>query len=553
MSDTDSITIVIVGGVAGGASAATRARRLNEDAEIILFEKDEHVSFANCGMPYHVGGEIEDRGKLLVTTPELLRDRVHIDVRPFHEVTTLNLDTKSVSGTNHATDTEFTQTFDKLILAPGASPLVPRIPGVDSDNVFTLRNLADMDRIIAQLKLKSAQTVAVIGAGFIGIEMAEQLVRIGAQPVVVELQNQVLPPLDPEMAKPVQQALEENGVRVALGSGIKGFNTEGSSVTAVELENDKVIEADIVLLGMGVRPNTKLAVDAGLTIGEFGGIRVNEFMQTSNPDVYAVGDAVEYRHGVLDIDMRIPLAGPANRAGRIAGEHSASGNAHPMKPVLGTAILRVFETAAAMTGLSEKQAAFNKIDARAVTIIANDHAGYFPGATPMRLKLVYEAGSGKVFGAQAVGQNGVDKRIDVIATAIAMKATVEDISGFDLVYAPPFGSAKDPLHMAAFAAMNDLDGLTPVIKTDADLEGYQILDVRNPDEIECQPCDGAVTIPLNDLRDRIGELDLEKPTAVVCQSGLRAHTATRILKQSGFQDVRNVSGGMSMRGLTDSD
>lgn len=549
MSAPQSPRILIVGGVAGGASAATRARRMNEQAEIILFEKDENVSFANCGMPYHIGGEIQERENLLVASPDLLRDRFSIDVRTFHEVMSINLDNKQISGRNTRSRTEFIEHFDKLILAPGASPLVPTIPGADSENVFTLRNLADMDRIIAHVKPNPKQSVAVVGAGFIGIEMAEQLARIGSDTVVVELMDQVLPPLDPEMAKPVQQALESNGVRVSLGSGIKGFVTSSGTVTAIQLDNGQEIDTDAVILGMGVRPNVQMAKDAGIELGEFGGIRVNEFMQTSHPDVYAVGDAVEYRHGVLGIDMRVPLAGPANRAGRIAGEHAATGHGHRMQPVLGTAILRAFDTAAGMTGLSEKQAARNEIDARSVTIIGNDHAGYFPGATPMKLKLIYEAKNGRVLGAQAVGQNGVDKRIDVIATAISFGATVEQLAGLDLVYAPPFGSAKDPVHMVAFAAMNDLDALTPVINSGADLSAFQVLDVRNQDEIDQQPCPGAVEIPLNELRARISELDSRKPTAVVCQSGLRAHSATRILKQSGFGDVRNVSGGMTMRTL----
>jgi NADPH-dependent 2,4-dienoyl-CoA reductase/sulfur reductase-like enzyme/rhodanese-related sulfurtransferase len=417
--------------------------------------------------------------------------------------------------------------------------------------VFSLRNLADMDRIIAFMQQNTGGRVAVIGAGFIGIEMAEQLQRIGADTVLVELQDQVLPPLDYEMAKPIQIALEKEGVSVKVGSGIQGLQSEdGQVVTCVQLDNGEELKVDAVILGIGVRPNTALAEAAGLEIGKTGGIAVNEFMQTSNPDVYAVGDAVEYRHGVLGIDMRVALAGPANRAGRTAGEHAATNAAHPAKPVLGTAVLRAFGCSAAMTGVSSKQATMNKFDARSVTIIANNHAGYFPGAAPMRLKLVYEAGTGRILGAQAVGADGVDKRIDVIATAISLGGTVEDLTGLDLCYAPPFGSAKDPVHMAAFAALNDLDGITPMVPSDANIGDAQVIDVRTDKEVKALPMEGAIHIPVDVLRSNLDQLDPAKSTIVVCQSGLRAHIATRILKQSGFTDVSDLTGGMAVRSMT---
>ena len=550
MSTQTKQRIVIVGGVAGGASAATRARRMNEQAEIIVFEKDEYVSFANCGMPYHIGGEIGEREKLLVATPALLHDRFQIDVRTFHEVQKINRETKTIEGINLKTEEPFVQPYDKLILAPGASPLVPPIDGVRSTNVFTLRNIADMDRILDFVEANFGRRVAVVGAGFIGIEMAEQLTHVGIEVSLVELEKQVLPPLDPEMAKSIQNALVEGGVELHLGAGVESIESEQDTAYAIILSNGERIEVDAIILGIGVRPNTFLAEKAGLALGTFGGISVNEYMQTSDKDIYAVGDAVEYEHRVLGIQMRVPLAGPANRAGRIAGEHAATNHAHPMKPVLGTAIVRAFEQIAAMTGLSMKQAKQNNLEARSVTICANHHAGYYPGAKSIKLKLVYEAKTGRVLGAQAIGESGVDKRIDVIATAIGMGATVEDVAGLDLVYAPPFGSAKDPIHMAAFAALNDLDGLTPLVPSDASLEQTQVLDVRNADEIERQPLEGAVCIPLNSLRDRMNELESTRSTIVVCQSGVRAHTATRILKQQGFDDVSTLSGGMTMRELS---
>lgn len=541
--------ILVVGGVAGGASAATRARRMNEDAEIIVFEKDEYISFANCGMPYHIGGEIESRGKLLVATAALLHDRFRIEVRAFHEVRGIDREAKTLDVVNVQTQEVFTEAYDKLVLAPGASPLIPPIEGIDSNNIFTLRNMEDMDAILAFVQANAGRRVAIVGAGFIGIEMAEQFKHVGIEVSLVELQDQVLPPLDYEMAKPIERALEAGGIALHLGSGIDSIESADAQATALILSNGDRIEADAILLGMGVRPNTQLAQDAGLTIGKFGGISVNDYMQTSDEDIYAVGDVVEYRHAVLGIRLRVPLAGPANRAGRIAGEHAATGQSRAMKPVIGTAIVRAFEEVAVMTGLSVKQALQNDLDARSVTVVANHHAGYYPGAKPMFLKLVYEAGSGRVLGAQAIGKAGVDKRIDVIATAIGLGGTIEDLLGLDLAYAPPFGSAKDPVHMAAFAASNDLDGISPLVPSDFDLEGYQVLDVRNTNEVERQPLEGAIHIAVNDLRDRLDELDATRPTIVTCQSGLRAHTATRILKQHGFDEVHNLSGGMTMRSL----
>ncbi len=546
------LTIVIVGGVAGGASAATRARRCNEHAEIILLEKDEFVSFANCGMPYHIGGEIPDRSKLLVATKELLERRFRLDVRTQSEAARINRNAKQVIVRRLADGTEYAQRYDKLILSPGASPFVPAIEGSDAKGVFTLRNIADMDRIRAAVDhapLPQRKAV-VVGAGFIGLEMVEQLVARGFAVSLAELQSQVLPPMDPEMVVPLQDDLRARGVTLELGNGIRRISTDADgNATGVELLNGTMLLGSLIILGMGVRPNTKLAIDAGLEIGKTGGIAVNQYCQTNDPDIYAVGDAAEYMTAPLGKTTRVPLAGPANRAGRLAGQHAATGKSDPCVPVMGTAIVRVFELAAAMTGLSAKAATHAGLKFHCVTVIAGQHAGYFPGATPVTLKIVY-AEDGKVLGAQAIGKDGIDKRIDVIATAMAFKANVRDLAGLDLAYAPPFGSAKDPVHQAAFAACNQLDGLGDLLDADADLSGYQVVDVRTAAEIAKTPltgCDSFIAIPVDELRDRLHELDASKPTVVSCGVGLRGHVAQRILKQHGFASVANLSGGATLR------
>jgi NADPH-dependent 2,4-dienoyl-CoA reductase/sulfur reductase-like enzyme/rhodanese-related sulfurtransferase len=546
------LTIVIVGGVAGGASAATRARRCNEHADIILLEKDEFVSFANCGMPYHIGGEIPDRSKLLVATKELLERRFRLDVRTQSEAVRIDRKAKQVIVRRLNDGTEYALPYDKLILSPGASPFIPPIDGTDAKGVFTLRNIADMDRIRAAVDhapLPQRKAV-VVGAGFIGLEMVEQLVARGFSVSLAELQPQVLPPMDPEMVAPLQDDMRSRGVTLELGSGIRCIVKDADgNATGVELLNETTLPGSLIILGMGVRPNTKLAIDAGLDIGKTGGIATNQFCQTSDPDVYAVGDAAEYLTAPLGKTMRVPLAGPANRAGRLAGQHAATGKSDACTPVLGTAIVRVFELAAAMTGLSAKAATQAGRKFHCVTIVAGQHAGYFPGATPVTLKIVY-ADDGRVLGAQAIGKDGIDKRIDVIATAIAFKATVRDLTGLDLAYAPPFGSAKDPIHQAAFAACNHLDGLGDLLDADADLSEYQVVDVRTAAEIAKTPltgCDSFIAIPVDELRDRLHELDASKPTVVSCGVGLRGHVAQRILKQHGFASVANLSGGATLR------
>ncbi len=544
--------IVIVGGVAGGASAATRARRMDERAEIILIEKDAHVSFANCGLPYYIGEEITRREALLVATPEFLRRRFRLDVRTDEEVLAIDRQQKTVRIRRSADGQEYEQAYDKLILTPGASPLVPPLSGVEATNVMTLRNVADTDRIKAVVDGRPQGRATVVGAGFIGLEMVEQLVHRGWEVTLVELQPQVLPLLDAEMAFPIAKELTDRGVQLRLGGGLQAIKQDADGLaSAVELASGESIPTDLVIIGIGVRPNTQLAVQAGLEIGKTGGILVDRWLKTSDPDIYAAGDAAEYPYGPTGEPSRVPLAGPANRAGRIAGQHAVSGQADPLQDVWGTSIVRVFGVTAGMTGLTKKGADRFGIPAITVSVVGKHHAGYYPGAEEMVLKLAYDPTNGKILGLQAVGGEGVDKRLDVIATLLHFGGTVRDLAGLDLAYAPPFGAAKDPLHQAAFAACNQLDGFTTFCDADADLTDLQVIDVRTPAEVSAAPLAGvphALQIPVDDLRDSLHLLDKQRPVVVSCGVGLRGHVAARILTQHGF-DVRNLAGGAKLRNL----
>ncbi len=558
---TNPQRILIVGGVAGGASAATRARRLNEHAEIIVFEKDEHVSFANCGLPYYVGGEIRDRAKLLVATPESLADRYRLDVRVMTVVLSIDRERKTIDVINRQTGAQSTEAYDRLILAPGAYPIVPDTDGADASNVLTLRNVADVDRIKEQVdRLAEAaaeggerRTAVVIGGGYIGLEMAEQLAERGLLVTLVEQRPQVMPLMDPEMAEILHEALRSVGITLLLGSGLASFTTHAESrtttrATAATLADGRDVAADLFILGIGVRPNVKLAEDAGLALGGTGGIRVNEHLQTSDSNIYAVGDAVEYDYRPTATPMRVALAGPANRAGRIAGEHAATGSAEVgMAPVLGTSVVRVLSLTAGLTGLSMASAKRFGIDAASVTIIANHHVGYYPGAKPITLKLTYDPKTQRVLGAQAIGEAGVDKRLDVIATLIQLGGTLEQLAGLDLCYAPPFGAAKDPVHLAAFTALNAVHGLVKFVDAGVELNGQQMVDVRSDAEVAHGIIPGAIHIPIDHLRRRIDELDPAQPTITICASGLRSYVAARVLMQHGFADVADLAGGMTMR------
>ncbi len=536
--------LVIVGGVAGGASAAARSRRLSEDADIILFERGPDVSFANCGLPYYVGGEIAGREKLLVMTPERLRSRFKLDVRTRTTVEAIDRAAKKVRVRDLASGREYEETYDKLILAPGAAPIRPPIPGIDLPGIFTLRNLQDVDRIKERVDRGVKQAV-VVGAGFIGLELVENLVRRGIATTVVELQDQVLPPFDKEMTTPILEALAGKDVAVLLGQSADGFEQAADGLL-VRLKSGRRLPAQLVVVGVGVRPENRLAVDAGLEVGPRGGIRVNESLQTSDPDIYAVGDAIEVKDFVTGEPTQVPLAGPANRQGRIAADN-IFGHASRYRGTQGTAVVRVFERTAALTGASEKVLRRAKRPYRKVYVHPTQHAGYYPGAEAMALKLLFEPVTGRVLGAQAVGGSGVDKRIDVLAVAIQAGMTVFDLEEMELAYSPQYGSAKDPINMAGFVAGGMLRGEQPQVDVEAILEAPAdrrpfLLDVRTPEEFSSGHIPEAVNIPVDELRNRLGEVPRDREVAAYCQVGQRGYLATRILLQSGFR-AANVGGG----------
>ena len=539
--------IVIIGGVAGGMSAATRARRLNEQAEIIVLEKSGHISFANCGLPYYVGGQIKGEQNLLLTTPERVRERFCIDARVHHEVTRIDAERHCVEGTNHQTGEAFTLAYDKLILAPGASPIVPKLPGIDAENVFVLRNVEDTQILYGYIAARKPTRAVVVGAGFIGLEMVEALRARDIAVTVLEKAPHVLPALDSEMSGWLEAELGRHAVELRTGVGLAALEADNGRVHAVITEAGERIETELVLLSMGVRPNLELAQMAGINIGKAGGIAADEFRRTSAPDIYAVGDAAEVVHRVNGAAARIPLAGAANRHGRAAGEHAATGNARPSAAVLGTAVVRVFGLDVAVTGLSRRAAVAAGFDVDTAIVHPNDHAGYYPGAQAMHLTLIYDKSTRKVLGAQAIGPAGVDKRVDVIATLLHFGGTVDDLANLDLCYAPQFSSAKDPVHFAAFVAQNQLDGVTPgadeAPTTNTERPAPQLLDVRTANEVCRGTLDGAIHIPLDELRLRLDELDRTRPIVVFCQVGVRGHAAARILASHGFSDVRNLKGG----------
>ncbi|MCE9591289.1 MAG: FAD-dependent oxidoreductase [Planctomycetes bacterium] len=536
--------LIIVGGVAGGASAAARARRLSEDAHIVLFERGPDVSFANCGLPYYIGGEIVERKKLLVTTPEMLRSRFRLDVRTRSSVEAIDRTAKMVRVRDLASGREYEESYDKLILAPGAAPLRPPIAAIDLPGVFTLRNLQDVDRIKEHVD-SGVKQVVVVGAGFIGLELVENFVKRGIATTVVELQDQVLPPFDKEMTTPIVETLLDKNVTVLLGQSAEGFE-EGADGLVVRLKSGQRLPAQLVILGVGVRPENKLAVDAGLQVGPRGGIRVNERLQTSDPDIYAVGDAIEVKDVVSGDPTQVPLAGPANRQGRIAADN-VFGRPANYRGTQGTAIVGVFDRTAAMTGSSEKTLRRANRPFRKIYVHPAHHAGYYPGADSMTLKLLFDPTTGRVLGAQAVGGAGVDKRIDVLAVAIQAGMTVFDLEEMELAYAPQFGSAKDPVNMAGFVAAGLLRGEHPQLDVDTCLAAPVadqpfLLDVRTPQEFASGHIPGALNIPVDDLRSRLGKLPRNRKIAAYCQVGQRGYLATRILLQSGFS-AANLGGG----------
>lgn len=536
--------ILIIGGVAGGASAAARARRLSEDAEIVLFERGEAISFANCGLPYHIGGAIADRDRLLVQTPESFRRRFGVDVRTRCEATRIDRERKEVTVKNLATGAETRERYDRLILSPGAVPVRPPIPGIELAGIYTLRTLADMDAIKAAVDRGGLPSAAVIGGGFIGLEMAEALRKRGLQVSLVEMAPQVMVALDPEMAAPLHQHLRQQGVDLRLGRAVTGFQPEAAGGLSVSLNSGETLSCRLAVLAIGIKPETRLAREAGLALGARGGIRVDEHMRTDAPDIYAVGDTVETEDLVGGVSTLLPLAGPANRQGRIAADN-IFGRRSVYRKSQGTAIVKVFELTAGTTGLNEKNLkrlgrAYEKIYVHPAS-----HAGYYPGAHPLNLKLLFAPDTGKILGAQIVGADGVDKRLDVLSVALRAGLTVYDLESLELAYAPPFGSAKDPVNYAGFVAANALRGDVRLCHAEdlARLSQDQvILDVRTRAEVEAGSVPGALHIPIDDLRRRLGELSKGAEYLALCHVGQRAYLACRILTQNGFR-CRLISGG----------
>ena len=536
--------IIIVGGVAGGMSAATRLRRLMEDAEITIFEKSPFVSFANCGLPYYVSGEIANRDSLLVQTPESLKARFNLDVRPFHEVISISPEEHTVTVRHDGK--EFTESYDKLILSPGAKPFVPTIEGlVEAKNAYTLRNVPDLDEIMAALDNHPKEAV-VIGAGFIGLEMAENLAKRGLQVTIVEKAPHVLPPLDQEMAAFVQAELVKNGVRVITSQSATRFEDQGKVIV---LENGQKITSALTILSVGVEPENGLAKAAGIELGLRGGILVDEHYETSQKDIYAVGDAIIVKQEITGQDALISLASPANRQGRQVADVIA-GLERTNKGSIGTAIVRAFDMTAASTGLSERILIMNQLPYKALHVSGKDHASYYPGATDITLKLLFDPNTGKIYGAQGVGKKGVDKRIDILATAIKGNLTVFDLPELEFTYAPPFGSAKDPVNMLGYAALNLIEALSDNVQwyhlEDELAKGKKFLDVRTSGELQSGRLKvDTIHIPLNELRERLNELDKNQAYIVSCHSGLRSYIAERILKQAGFT-VQNLDGAYSL-------
>jgi NADPH-dependent 2,4-dienoyl-CoA reductase/sulfur reductase-like enzyme/rhodanese-related sulfurtransferase len=535
--------IVIIGGVAGGASAAARARRLSEDAEIILFERSEYISFANCGLPYHIGGTIDDRRRLLVQTPESFRRRFRIDVRIQSEVVAINRAEKNVTVRNTETGEKYTESYDTLVLSPGAEPNRFPIPGMDIGNVFTLRTMNDMDAIMQRMREDSTGRAIVVGGGYIGLEITEAFVQRGISVTLVELAPQVMVTADPEMTALIKHNLIEQSVDLRLNTSVESISRNGDSTIAA-LSSGETVTCGLIVFSVGVKPDIAFAKDAGIEIGERGGIVVDSRMRTNDPDIYAVGDAVEVTDFVGGFQTVIPLAGPANRQGRIAAD-TIFGRDSEYKNTQGTAICKVFDTVIAMTGMNEKGLKRIGRNYEKIYIHPANHATYYPGSSPVSLKLLFDPDNGSILGAQAVGYEGIDKRIDVLAVAIRAGLTVFDLEHLELSYAPPYGSAKDPVNFAGFVASNVLRGDARVCHYEDIVkpgDNHLILDVRTQFEFRKGTIPGAINIPVDDLRNRLGELPKNKEILVTCQVGLRGYLACRILAQNGFT-CRNFSGG----------
>ncbi|MEZ9269890.1 FAD-dependent oxidoreductase [Vibrio cyclitrophicus] len=555
--------IVIIGGVAGGASAAARARRLSEEAEIIMFERGPFVSFANCGLPYHIGGDIEDRSKLLLQTPESFLARFNVDARVMNEVTSIDRTNKTVTVKNLVDGSHYSESYDFLLLSPGASAVVPPISGIDNPLTHSLRNIPDMDRIIETIQMNKPEHATVVGGGFIGLEMMEAFHQLGIKTSLIEMADQVMTPVDREMAGFAHAEIREKGIDLKLGVALESVKyipnehiasfDSGESEKHQHLEgeleltlnNGETLTTDILIMAIGVRPETKLAQEAGLQLGAFGGIYTNEFMQTSDPSIYSVGDAIEDKNFVTGEQTLVPLAGPANRQGRMAADNML-GRQEAYQGTQGTAICKIFDLAVASTGKNEKQLKQSGISYEKVYVHTASHASYYPGAQVVSFKMLFDPKTGKILGAQAVGKDGVDKRIDVMAVAQRAGMTVDQLQHLELTYAPPYGSAKDVINQAAFVANNIIKGdATPIhfdeIETLSD--NQLLLDVRNPGELENGGfIEGAINIPVDQLRHRMSELPIDKEIVIYCQVGLRGNVAYRQLVNNGFK-ARNLIGG----------
>ena len=549
MKNMSNKRLIIVGGVAGGASAAARARRLCEDCEIILFERGPQVSFANCGLPYFVGGEIAEQDSLLVQTPDSLKARFNLDVRIKTEAIRIDRAARRIRVRESETGREYEEAYDALILSTGASPQKPPIPGIDRPNHFVVRNIPDVEQIMAWSKDCQRCRAVVVGGGYIGLEMAEQLRHRGFEVTVVEALPQVMTPLDPEMAAWLHTGLRVNGVALHLNDPVVSFEPpsehEPARASIVVLKSGQRLPADSVVLGLGVKPEAGLARQAGLEIGKMGGIRINEHLQTSDPHIWAVGDAIEVRDGVTGQWALIPLAGPATRQGRIAADNIL-GRRSRYEHTWGTAILRLFNLTAGCTGANERTLGRAAIPCQAIHLHPGSHAGYYPGAQPIALKILFAPDTGKLLGAQAIGHEGVDKRIDVLATALQAGMTVHNLAELELAYAPPYGSAKDPVNLAGMASQNVLAGDVALAQwnevASLDPSTTLLLDVRRPDERARGFIPGSTHIPLDVLRQRLSELPRDRKIIAYCQSGQRSYIATRILRQHGFR-AANLSGG----------
>ena len=537
--------VVIIGGVAGGASAAARLRRLDERAEIIVFERSGFVSYANCGLPYYIGGTIAEKRELTLQTPESFWNRFRIRVKTKHEVLAIDPAAKTVTVKDLSTGKTFTESYDKLVLSPGAMPTRPPLPGIDSEKIFSLRTVEDTLRIHDYVRREKPQSAVLVGGGYIGIEVAENLRELGLDVTIVQRPKQLMNTLDYDMATFVHAKLREKGIRLELGRSVSGFKERDGQILTL-IDGQDPLPADLVLLAIGVTPDSGLAKQAGLALGIKGSIVVNDRMETSAPDIYAVGDAVQVKHAVTGQDALIALAGPANKQGRIAADNICGLDSR-YRGSQGSSIIKVFDLTAASTGLTEKAAASAGIDADCVVLSPGSHASYYPGARPMTMKVVFERGTFRLLGAQIAGGEGVDKRIDVLAVALHAGMRADELKDLDLAYAPPYSSAKDSVNMAGFMVENLKRGLVrqwhwdeePSLARDGSIT---LLDVRTAAEYERGHIDGFRNIPVDELRERLGELDRDKPLYVICQSGLCSYIACRILAQEGF-DCRNFSGG----------